>query len=240
MADELRRRGYVEGMVLMETERILDAQFKSTILEVTGAQLEILRNLTAYPNRRESFVSEYHPQYYLIPTDAEWDNLLAIVANLEERLMLIYVDDYVCLRDKKAQNVVGGTFQSGAWRTRDVNDEQADDAGICSLDANQITLVAGTYRCAIACIARQVDRHLARLYDVTGDALLVLGMAGYAAAGVSSHQETHIGGEFALSVQSILEIQHWCQSTHGTYGFGVPTNLGEEIYLIAEFWRMIG
>ncbi len=240
MTDVLRRKRYVDGQVLMKTERILNAQFKGAILQVTGAQLEILRNLMMYPNRRESFVSEYHSQYYLMPTDSEWDNLLAIVASLEEELMLIYVDDYVCVRDKKAQSTVGGTFSSGDWRQRDVNEEQSDESNICSVTANQITLSPGTYRCIIQCPAYAVNQHQARLYNSTLYAEELIGSNAHADPLYDGFSLAFVRGRFVLAQQCILEIQHQCTNTKVDYGFGTPCNYADEIYTIAEFWRMIG
>lgn len=87
MVDELRRQGYVKSRVLVGTWRVLDPQFDDATVYITGAELEILRNLMAYANRESTFVSAYHGTYYLTPTVGEWDSLRAIVAHLEEILM---------------------------------------------------------------------------------------------------------------------------------------------------------
>lgn len=87
MVDEWRKKTYYRPRVLIDTGRILDSPFEGTLLCVTGAQLELLRNLTQYLHRRSTFASEYDTGYYLAPTNAEWDSLQAIVADLEEELM---------------------------------------------------------------------------------------------------------------------------------------------------------
>lgn len=87
MTDALRRKRYVESRVLIETGRVLSPQFLDATLYITGAELELLRNMMAYLNRESTFVSEYGDGYYLTPTVAEWDALQAIVAHLEEMLM---------------------------------------------------------------------------------------------------------------------------------------------------------
>lgn len=87
MGESERRRKYRYGRVLIETERILNPQFNSAFLYVTGAQLELLRNVTQYLGMLHTYVSEYQPGYYLTPTAGDYDSLLAIVADLENILM---------------------------------------------------------------------------------------------------------------------------------------------------------
>ena len=87
MGDEWRRKTYYRPRVLIDTSRILDPQFPDSLLCITGAQIEMLRNLTQYLHRRSTFVSEQQGQYYLAPTNEEWDSLEAIVADLEDTLM---------------------------------------------------------------------------------------------------------------------------------------------------------
>jgi len=47
----------------------------------------MLRNLTQYLKRRSTFADNYQKDYYYAPTEAEWDDISAIVAELEETLM---------------------------------------------------------------------------------------------------------------------------------------------------------
>ena len=87
MSEEWRRKTYYDKRVLIETERILDPQFDDSVLCLTGAQLELVRNLMQYLHRRSTFASSYEKGYYLAPTNAEWDELQAVVADLEETIM---------------------------------------------------------------------------------------------------------------------------------------------------------
>lgn len=148
-----------------------------------------------------------------------------------------FYNAYVCVRDKKAQNTAGGTFTSGAWRTRDLADEQADAAGIASIASNQITLAAGTYRCLISCPARQVNDHQARLYNITDTAVLLDGSHIHAGSGGGVHNRSLIAGRFTLAAQKTLEVQHRCSLSRSDYGYGNLANFTDEIYTIAEFWR---
>jgi len=72
---------------MIETERILDPQFNDAVVFLTGAQIEMLRNVTQYLNRLDTYVSEQFLGYYLAPTVEDYDSILEIVADLEETLM---------------------------------------------------------------------------------------------------------------------------------------------------------
>lgn len=238
MSEVERRTRYDDRRVLIETERVLASQFRSTLLSLTGAQIELLRNVVAYLNRASTFVTVYAGTYYLTPTACEWDSLQSIVADLEETLMgIIFQDDYVCVRDKKAQGAQGGAFPSGAWRTRNINDEQADDAGICSIESNQITLVAGTYRCAMSAPAYQVGLHQVRLWSVTDSLALLEGTSAYGGAEDTVVTRSFAVGRFVLAGAKVLEVQHRCSATRDGVGLGVACNFTAEIYSVAEFWR---
>jgi len=87
MSESTRRRKYRYDRVVIEAARILDPQFNDAVIFVTGAQIELLRNVTEYLRRLETYSVVYHLGYYLVPTVEEYDALMAIVANLEEKLM---------------------------------------------------------------------------------------------------------------------------------------------------------
>lgn len=152
---------------------------------------------------------------------------------------LAAVSSYVLVQDQKTQNTAGGTFTSGAWQTRVLNTEVNDADGICSLSSNQITLSAGTYRCFIRCPASFVDRHQARLQNVTDATTILLGTSeNLQASTVSNNSASVIVGEFTIAASKALEVQHRCQTTNATNGFGVPANFGTEVFTLAEFWKV--
>jgi hypothetical protein len=146
---------------------------------------------------------------------------------------------YVKVSDVKAQNTSGGTFTAGAWRTRDINTEDTDTAGICAIASNQITLQAGTYDCLIFCpVGESVNTHQSRLYNITDGAATLIGQVGFTtSAGGYSGSVSIISGRFTITAQKVFEIQHYCSATASTYGFGRACNFTSEIYTIAEFWR---
>lgn len=87
MSESERRRKYRYDRVLIETDRVLDPQFDDAVVYLSGAQVEMLRNMTQYLNRLDTYVSLYNLGTYLTPTVADYDDILAIVADLEEVLM---------------------------------------------------------------------------------------------------------------------------------------------------------
>lgn len=87
MAEHTRRRRYQHDRVLIESDRILTPQFDDAVVYLSGAQLEMLRNVSQYLRNLTTYVSEYQPGYYLTPDASDYDDILEIVAELEEVLM---------------------------------------------------------------------------------------------------------------------------------------------------------
>jgi hypothetical protein len=146
---------------------------------------------------------------------------------------------YILLHDEKTQNTSGGDFTSGDWRTRVLNTEVYDVGGNASLSSNQITLAAGTYEFEISCPAHHVSRHQARLYNVTDGAAVAYGTSEFQnAATTTSATRSFIKGRFTIAASKVLEVQHRCETTFSTYGFGVEANFGTEVYTVAEFWKV--
>lgn len=87
MTDTARRRKYSEDRVLIESSRVLSTTFGPAVIYLTGPQVEMLRNVAQYLRRQETYVAAYASGYYLTPTVEDFDDVLAIVADLEETLM---------------------------------------------------------------------------------------------------------------------------------------------------------
>ncbi len=144
---------------------------------------------------------------------------------------------YVLICDEKTLDTPGGTFSSGAWQTRDLTTIKSDVGGHAALAANQITLAAGTWRCRIQCPAYQVAKHQARLYSISDGLTLALGSSQRTATTVGTTVFSSIIGRFTLSTSKVLEVQHRCETSFSTYGFGYQAGLDTEVYTIAEFWK---
>lgn len=138
------------------------------------------------------------------------------------------------LRDEKAANTGGGTFTSGAWRTRDLNTE-TDPDGIVTLASNQFTVAAGTYNIYVRAPAYSTTgaRHKAKLWDDTNSADLIIGSSAY--IGADDQSDSIVMGQIILEESTDLEVQHQTQTTEATLGFGVQSNFGvAEVY--TEVW----
>jgi hypothetical protein len=141
---------------------------------------------------------------------------------------------YVRVEDQKSSGTSGGTFTSGAWRTRDLNTEVEDTHSMASLAANQITLPAGTYSVRFSSTAAACDRHQCRIQDITGVATLVTGTNSYAGFTGLQMGTAHGMGRFTLTATSAIELQHRCQTTRATDGFGYAMSWGTEVFSIVE------
>ena len=147
---------------------------------------------------------------------------------------------YVKVSDVKANTTSGGTFTTGAWRTRDLNTKDSDDDDICVLSSNQIVLDAGDYECRISAPAYQVSDHKIKLRNVTGSADILIGTSEFNfASGTYAQTRSFVVGKFTIVAGQSLEVQHYSGATGTTNGFGYPCGFGvDEVYTIAEFWKV--
>ena len=144
---------------------------------------------------------------------------------------------YAIIADQKAQNTAGGTFTSGAWRTRDLNTEITDPDGIVSISSNEFTLAAGSYFIQWGASARRCDRQQTRLYDVTGTAEIEVGDCCYSRA-------ADYGGNFSRgsvrvtpSGSNVYRIEHQCDTTSSADGLGLACNFTTEQYCTVEIFK---
>lgn len=144
---------------------------------------------------------------------------------------------YLRICEEQAANTNGGEFTAGAWQTRTLNTISSQVDVKASLNVNQILLEAGVYLCRIVCPAYAVNRHKARLRNMTDDADLLLGTSEYS-GGTAAQTTSIITGRIDLPSQKVIEVQHRCETTKTVDGFGVASNFSvTEVYTVAEFWR---
>ena len=146
---------------------------------------------------------------------------------------------YVYLRDEKTAGTSGGTFTSGAWRTRTLNTEVEDTHNICTLSSNQFTLEAGTYRILARCPALRVNRMKAKLYNISDATDELIGDSSFTSSGDNIQTNSHIKGKFTIASSKTFEIQHRSQSSYSSHGFGLSSNFGVvEVYSEVELWKL--
>ena len=142
--------------------------------------------------------------------------------------------------DQKAYNVHGGTFTTGAWRTRDLNTEISDADGIVSISSNQFTLAAGTYTMWWSCPAYQVNKNTSRLYNITDSSVVQysVGLHPYTGDYTTTRGTGH--SVFTIAGSKAFEIQHRCASTKTDEGFGNQMYIdsgGVSIYTVVEILK---
>jgi len=145
---------------------------------------------------------------------------------------------FLIVQETQASGTNGGTFDSGAWRTRDLNTVQHNSVG-ASLASNRVTLLAGTYRVRGGAFAYRVNSNAARLYSITASATLLIGSSNYAYSSDNGYVESAIVGIFTLGATTVIELQHYCQTSYGGAGFGDSGETGErELYAHLEIEKI--
>ena len=140
---------------------------------------------------------------------------------------------WALIEDIKSVGTNGGTFSSGAWRTRDLNTlTDVDSIGI-GLSSNEFTLPAGTYYIHASAPGVDVNNHQARLYNVSDSSVTKLGInARTTADGVCTR--SHIKTKFTIGSSKTYRIEHRCEQTESNDGFGDANGFGDQIYTTVE------
>jgi len=145
---------------------------------------------------------------------------------------------YAIICDEKTNGTAGGTFTSGAWQTRDLNTEIADPDGIVSISNNQFTLGAGTYLIEASANAHDVNRHQTRIYNATDSSVVQYGMNELLGTGDTTSSTNLVVGRVTITAATAFEIQHRCQSSKTSTGFGVANSFGNvEIYTVVKIFK---
>jgi hypothetical protein len=87
MSESWRQKRYYKPRILVSTAETLDSDIPGGLVCLTGEQINLLRSLLEYAERRSTFVSEYHDGYYLAPSEDEWEDIVDVVARTQENLM---------------------------------------------------------------------------------------------------------------------------------------------------------
>jgi hypothetical protein len=137
---------------------------------------------------------------------------------------------YAIFRDEKSSGTGGGTFTSGAWRTRDLNTSQYNGITGASLASNQITLAAGTYIVDGFAQGVLTSIHQTRFENITDSTTAVLGQNAYAEGSSNVANYSRVSGVFTIAAQKTFEFQHRATTTKTDNGFGVASSWGTEVY----------
>jgi len=159
----------------------------------------------------------------------------AVTPSKQTALANPFASQLLHVRDEKANNTDGGTFTSGAWRTRDLNTIKTNEITGASLSSNQITLPSGTYYIDAFAPVYNAARHQTALYNITDSAFQIIGTSEYI---IGSVNKSFVKGRFTISAQKTFELQHQCTTTESGDGLGVKTNFSQVcVYSEVQIWR---
>lgn len=146
---------------------------------------------------------------------------------------------YACFADERANGTQGGTFTSGAWRTRPLQTERTDSNNIATIAGDNITLQAGTYRFRAWAIANGVDAHQVRFRKTSsGGATIAYGTTAKAPAATVVSTISMVEGGFTIAAPETFSLEHSCETTKAGTGFGDPAGFGGvEVYAVVEIFR---
>lgn len=137
--------------------------------------------------------------------------------------------DAALYQHQQASGVAGGTFTLGAWRTIPLTIEVFDPNNIGTLAANQVTLIAGTYRFTAWTNAYQVSNAQGRLFNVTTASVIAYGRSSVF-TGASTDLLT-VEGRFTIAGATVVQLEAQSSATQVTDGFGSPVTFGgTEVY----------
>lgn len=135
----------------------------------------------------------------------------------------------VFIYDSKAMGTNGGGCTSGAWRTRTLNstDNLSAISG-AALASNTITLTAGTYEIEGSAPGYLVDMHKTRLRNTTAGTNALIGTSERASGTVSTR--SFIDGVVTIAGSTDFTLEHRCETTNATNGFGFEAGWEVEKY----------
>jgi hypothetical protein len=161
-------------------------------------------------------------------------------AHAEDLVRRSFLDNFLHVQDEKSNTTAGGTFTSGAFRTRDLNTVKTNGITGASLAANQITLPAGTYYIDAHAPAAVVDSHQVKLRNTTDAADTLIGTIERARTTDSNVTRSFVSGRFTIASSKVFELQHRAEVTNPDDGFGIPSSgFGVfELYSVVKIWKV--
>jgi len=150
-------------------------------------------------------------------------------------LAAVPVQKVAYLKDVKPSGTTGGTFTSGAWRTRDINTVEGDTE-IVSVSANQFILGKGKYIINGESQSWQVSLNKLKIRNITNSTDDIVGTSETAG---SNGNTANLSGSLTLLESTTFELQHRSSSTKATDGFGFPSSFSvDEIYSTIKITKL--
>jgi hypothetical protein len=148
---------------------------------------------------------------------------------------------YIRLIELQPVNTHAGAAIAGI-QTRMLNtiaDNTAGDLLALNATNGRFTLRPGTYRIHASSPAFSVGSNRISLFNGGTGTRILSGKSTHSASSNSSSFTTPLHGRFTISVNTDLEIRHFCQLAVSTWGLGIAVNDGvPEVYTEVEIWRL--
>jgi hypothetical protein len=138
-----------------------------------------------------------------------------------------------------ASGTSGGTFTSGSYQTRPLNTIVDSTSIVTSLTSNQFTLPAGTYYLDAYAQAKDVNTHKLKIRNITDSTDALIGVATVSNATAGALDAALVCGEVTITASKAFELQHRCQTTKATDGFGAAASYGDnEVYAVVKITKV--
>lgn len=158
---------------------------------------------------------------------------------IESPFASVNIPKVATLKDVKTSGTQGGTFTSGSYQTRTLNTED-DPFNIVSLASNQFTLQAGTYFIEANAVSGVVDGNKTKIRNVTDSTDAIIGSNQYQTSSSGVAANSFVYGFISITSAKTFELQHRCQTTKATDGFGAALSFGDsEIYATVKITKIL-
>jgi hypothetical protein len=173
-----------------------------------------------------------------------FDETLLRLKRWDGSAWVVVGESYALLSYTVAAGNDGGNIVADTWTTRPLNTEDSDADGIVSLPGtNLFRLQAGRYRIVVRASVWLCGGHKLRVYNSTDASATLLGENHFAGSSntLSDDSWAELRGEFVLTGQKDLRIEHNCETTNTGNGMGKhPTFTGNPtcVYMTVELRKL--
>lgn len=161
-----------------------------------------------------------------------WDTLantskVNTVINLNETTTGPTNSRIATVRDVKSSGTNGGTFNSGSWVKRDLNN-LSGDVSFIALNNDTMVLDSGVYFVRAYGPAYRVNNHQIRLYNSSADSVEAVGTMGRTVIATATSDLMAIVEVKTTTAKYIIE--HQCENTRNNNGLGLANSWGDNVY----------
>ena len=172
----------------------------------------------------------------------QWGTIFAVNYEVNGSIQNVGIGKGVAtLRETKGQDVLGGTFTSGADRIRELNVEEHDGESFVTLHTTNhyFTLPAGTYFVYFTANSFDTNSHRAKLITYAGTTV-IFGQNARSGSGDSTSTHSMGWGYISPASSTSYYLAHRCQTSRTDRGFGYDMNISgeDEVYAQVTIFRI--